>query len=290
MKMDIRPKIIMKHNGGFLPQGRPSVSQNKFCWTLGNVVANVPGIFWHFGLRMNFKGSDCKGVWHKAARNFGCCHCRFGHYIGKSFVHGSHQNWRRYQGIRENGKQFSAFVQQRSAKFRSNRKQMKLQICWNKFLLEVPTTWWQLPLCCERTISIRRNCWWQSKRLKANKSADEKVFVAEWLHFASDDFLDRVLELFNGLMHSQQVPVEWRKTTFNMLPKHGRAKVPADIPGPLQASAFCTAYMIPGRVGPFLEAAQPEEQHVFRSGRRIDEHLVTTNLVIDKSWNVNMPI
>ena len=66
------------------------------------------------------------------------------------------------------------------------------------------------------------------KRLKANKSADEKVFVAELLHFASDDFLDRLLELFNGLMHAQQVPVEWRKTTFNMLPKHGRAKVPAD--------------------------------------------------------------
>ena len=66
------------------------------------------------------------------------------------------------------------------------------------------------------------------KRLKANKSADEKGLVAELLHFASDDFLDRLLGLFNGLMHSPQVPIDWRKTIFNMLPKHGRAKVPAE--------------------------------------------------------------
>ena len=63
---------------------------------LGHVVANAPGFLWHFGLRMNFKGSDCKGVWHKPAGNFGSDHCRFGHYIDKSFVHGNHQNWRRY--------------------------------------------------------------------------------------------------------------------------------------------------------------------------------------------------
>ena len=46
------------------------------------------------------------------------------------------------------------------------------------------------------------------KRLKANKSADEKGLVAELLHFASDDFLDRLLGLFNGLMHSPQVPID----------------------------------------------------------------------------------
>ena len=81
------------------------------------------------------------------------------------------------------------------------------------------------------------------KRLKANKSADEKGLVAELLHFASDDFLDRLLGLFNGLMHSPQVPIDWRKTIFNMLPKHGRAKFLLSI-GPLQASAFCTKRLL----------------------------------------------
>ena len=67
-----------------------------------------------------------------------------------------------------------------------------------------------------------------TKRFKANKSADEKGFVAELLRFAFEDFLDRLLESFNGLMHSPQVPIDWRKTIFKMLPKHGRAKVPAE--------------------------------------------------------------
>ena len=48
--------------------------------------------------------------------------------------------------------------------------------------------------------------------------------------------------------------------------------------------------MILGRVEPVLEAAQPEEHHGFRSGCRIEAHLVTTNLAIDKSWSVKMPI
>ena len=47
--------------------------------------------------------------------------------------------------------------------------------------------------------------------LKANTSNDEKTLFAELLHFAPDDFFDRVLELFNGLMHSPQVPIGWRK-------------------------------------------------------------------------------
>ena len=89
-----------------------------------------------------------------------------------------------------------------------------------------------------------------------------------------------------------KVPIDWRKTSFNMLRKHGRAKVPAEY-RPIASIRLLYktfVYMSLGRVEPFLEAAQPEEQHGFRSGRRIEEHLVTANLVIDKSWSVNMPI
>ena len=39
-----------------------------------------------------------------------------------------------------------------------------------------------------------------------------------------------------------------------------------------------------------LTVAQPDEQHGFRSGRRNEEHLGTTNLVTDQFWSVNMPI
>ena len=55
----------------------------------------------------------------------------------------------------------------------------------------------------------------------------------------------------------------------DMVPKHGRAKVPAEYQ-PLSTS--------------LLEAGEPETQHGFRSEREIEEHLVAANLVIDKSW------
>ena len=48
--------------------------------------------------------------------------------------------------------------------------------------------------------------------------------------------------------------------------------------------------MILARVEPYLEAAQPEEQHGFRSGRRLEEHLLTANTFIDKSVAAGFPI
>ena len=48
--------------------------------------------------------------------------------------------------------------------------------------------------------------------------------------------------------------------------------------------------MVLGRVEPALEASQPEEQHRFRRGRRLGEHLASANLVIDKSLPVGKPV
>ena len=48
--------------------------------------------------------------------------------------------------------------------------------------------------------------------------------------------------------------------------------------------------MVLGRVEPALEASQPEEQHGFRRGRRLEEHLVSANLVIDKLLAAGKPV
>jgi len=116
------------------------------------------------------------------------------------------------------------------------------------------------------------------------------------LHFVTDDFPDRVLDFFtgfNGFMHSPHVPIDWRKTIVNMLPNHGRAKVPAEY-RPIASIRLLyktfAYYMILGRVGFLLSTAQLKQQHGFRSGRRIEKHLVATNLISNKFWTVNMPI
>ena len=42
-------------------------------------------------------------------------------------------------------------------------------------------------------------------------------------------------------------------------------------------------YLFLGRVKEVLEAKQPEEQHGLRPGRRVEEHLLTPNLLLDKA-------
>ena len=63
--------------------------------------------------------------------------------------------------------------------------------------------------------------------------------------------------------------------------------------GPLQTYAYCTKSLpIWCLVGlrRRWEQHQPEEQHGFRSGRRIEEHLLTANIVIDKTLLANVPL
>ena len=76
-----------------------------------------------------------------------------------------------------------------------------------------------------------------------------------------------------------------------MLAKTMRAKVPSEYRPIATIRLFYKlfAYMILGREAQ-LETHQPEEQHGFRGGRRVEEHLVTTHLVLDKLSSANVPI
>ena len=70
-----------------------------------------------------------------------------------------------------------------------------------------------------------------------------------------------------------------------MLPKKLRAIQTTDI-RPIGSSRLfykVFGYLILGRVEEILEAKQPEEQHGFRPGRRLEEHLLTANLLLDKA-------
>ena len=50
------------------------------------------------------------------------------------------------------------------------------------------------------------------------------------------------------------------------------------------------SYLVLSRIEGILEAGQPEEQHGFRQNRRLEEHLLTTNMIIDTSRAVGLPI
>ena len=126
-------------------------------------------------------------------------------------------------------------------------------------------------------------------RLKMNKASDECGLVAELLHFAPDNVVTALLGIMNQSLHTGEIPSSWNKTMFQMLPKTKNARTTTDFrPIAMVSLMYKTfAYLILGRIEELLEHAQPEEQHGFRTNRRIEEHLLSANMVIDKTLLAN---
>ena len=109
--------------------------------------------------------------------------------------------------------------------------------------------------------------------------------TAELLKAVPDEFFVRILEAFNVVLQSGRIPENWKLTTFRMLPKKLHAIQTSDF-RPIASNRFfykVFAYLILGRVEEVLESKQPEEQHGFRPGRNLEEHLLTANLLLDKT-------
>ena len=134
---------------------------------------------------------------------------------------------------------------------------------------------------------------WQAlRRMKANRCDDDAGLVAELVQFSPSHVLQDLLCLYNNTLFSGEVPESWKLTKFMMLLKSRHARVPADYRPIASVRLFYKifAYMMLARMEPALEIHQPEEQHGFRKGHRIEEHLLTANLVVDKLLAVNTPI
>ena len=129
-------------------------------------------------------------------------------------------------------------------------------------------------------------------RLKTNKAADDVGLVAELLHHSPEVMLEALLHLFRTVLFTGEVPETWKQTVFNMLPKTRGAKSTSDFrPIAVVRLLYKTfAYLVLGRIEATLDAGQPEEQHGSRADRRIEEHLLTTNLVLDKTLSLDVPV
>ena len=124
------------------------------------------------------------------------------------------------------------------------------------------------------------------------KAADETGLTAELLRHMPDDIYNALLQLFNHMLFSGEVPAAWRKTLFKMLPKTSKPRTTTDF-RPIASIRLLYkvfAYMILGRIEDTLETNQPEEQHGFRSNRRIEEHLLTLNVILDKTLEMDQPL
>ena len=88
------------------------------------------------------------------------------------------------------------------------------------------------------------------------------------------------------------VPDEWKRAVFKMLGKIAHATTVSGFKPIACLRLFYKlfSYLVLGRIEDTLEHAQPEEQHGFRSGRRLEEHVVTANIVFQKTLAVGIPI
>ena len=119
-------------------------------------------------------------------------------------------------------------------------------------------------------------------RLKLRKCGDDVGLTAEVLKHAPTEFWEHLLPVYNDILYNGAVPRSWFCTLFNMLPKKGLANIR------LFYKIF--ACLVLDRIEHQLDDHQPEEQHGFRRGKRIEEHLLTANVFLDKALDVGIPV
>ena len=94
------------------------------------------------------------------------------------------------------------------------------------------------------------------------------------------------------VLTSGNVPPTWQISPFKMFPKTRAAKSVSDFRPIANVRLLYTlfVYLLLGRMEDSLQATQPEEQHGFRQGRRIEEHLLTANVCLQKTLAANAPL
>ena len=129
-------------------------------------------------------------------------------------------------------------------------------------------------------------------KLKPNKAADGCGLVAELLKHAPPEFLMAMVDLFNHVLFHGDAPVTWRKRFFQMLPKKHQTILPTDFRPIANIRLLYNffAYMILHRIEATLDMEQPKEQNGFRARRRMKDHVLATNLILDKSKGFNLPL
>ncbi len=129
-------------------------------------------------------------------------------------------------------------------------------------------------------------------RLQMKKSGDDLGLVAELLKHSPDDFLNALLHVMTEVLTSGNVPSSWQRTLSKMIPKTRAAKSVSDFRPIANVRLLYKpfAYLMLGRMEDALEATQPEEQHGFRQGRRIEEHILTANVRLQKTLAANAPL
>lgn len=130
------------------------------------------------------------------------------------------------------------------------------------------------------------------KQLRNGKSADGDGLVLEMFIHAGGMLHQRLLSMYNHMLHEHVWDPKWCHTVFNMLPKPGDASVasnwrPIAI---LKVTYKIFSKMLCSRLQPLLESYQSPDQVGFRPHRGTDHAFAVFDTICGKSveWNCNL--
>ena len=130
------------------------------------------------------------------------------------------------------------------------------------------------------------------KHLARKKCADKHGVVLEMLLHANETLRAILLTILNHVLHTGDLPSDWRELLFILLPKSGdlldvKNWRPIAI---LDVTYKVFAKMLHSRLEPVLEKEQSNEQMGFRTMRGCDGALLVLESVIAKSFEFQFPV
>ena len=126
-------------------------------------------------------------------------------------------------------------------------------------------------------------------QMSKRKCADRAGIIAEMFLYGGDCLLEYLVEFFNGIINTGEVPANWKESFFILLHKGG----PTADPNNWRPIAILRivykifARMIYGRIKETLNLRQSDEQYGFRADRSTNDALIIAESMVGKCLEYN---
>ncbi len=130
------------------------------------------------------------------------------------------------------------------------------------------------------------------KKMKNGKACDSKRIVVEMLKSAGKEMHKTLAEMFTEIMQEgSRVPQYWKETITKVLFKKGDETLPENYRPIAILSILYKVFsrVLCSRVEDALYRAQSVDQAGFRPGYNCEDHLLTIEILTEKSLEFNMP-
>ena len=130
-------------------------------------------------------------------------------------------------------------------------------------------------------------------QLKSGKCKDTAGITAELLKAGGDVIESHLLKLFNDIITpGQEPPEQWRRTTISVIYKSGDPQLPQNY-RPIAIIPLLYKLMsrlLCNRLEANFESEQSPDQAGFRKGFCTEDHLFTTTLLYEQSYEWQLPL